>query len=690
MGFVPIDPTPQQSPVTPRASNFVPLGQENQTPVSEPESRGAALWRAMQEAESQGIPLVKEKLKAALSGINAGLTSPLRLGYASTHIGHLLYPDLPLKEAKAKVEFRNLDAERKAPDTAGFMSGLGTLPYTMFGPTGAEGVGGTALHLGKQLFGGGLQGATSAALLDESKDPWEKAKHIGAGFGFGTAGAAFPKVAWSAEQGLEKLSARHFLKASGAASESEIQALRGAVGSRHGDIGLDAGRSARNLTVPGTETPGFFDAGLENRVITAGSSPKTNLERLGKIEDHYGPQIDEIAAKVDAAKRGAVDLDGLLARVEQEASGMNSAPDRAFNKGEAGAKARQLIDDFRKEIKQQNQVSSEIQYPEPMQGNLGVRPQELVPGPEVTLPPQRQIGNEVEIQQGMPLTRTTGPEAVATPTPEATRFTFDKPYVPPVGEPIQREMFGPPLSTAVEGAPVMVQDPAIAQSVARQGNFQNDPSFPPRDPVTETGRTYGMDLSEAIAFKRWLQRDVNKTANEKNPTRPQTAIDLDPDLQFKQSLSRIFKNEAERAVETHLPSEYSRFTKANSETHQAMNWYPMFMGAANRYALPGGGFQPSNLAGRRLLGGVVGAGLGGGIGHLSGGVPGASLGAAAGALASEGLIHAGERFGHPLMATMARDLQAKAGVLSNPTLPRLFSRTLAGMQAQEDPNAPSE
>jgi hypothetical protein len=331
------------------------------------------------------------------------------------------------------------------------------------------------------------------------------------------------------------------------------------------------------------------------------------------------------------------------------------------------------------------------------------------------------VGTEVEIQQGLPLTRTTGPEADIRPTPEATRFTFDKPYAPPVGEPIQRELFGPPLSSAVEGAPVMHQDPAtaqsvgvsrhmfgtardttipgdpvmhqdpaIAQTVARQGNFQNEPSFPPREPVIETGKTHGMDLSELVEFKRWLQNEVFNQASIKSPMRPQAAIDASPELQFMQGMASVLKDEGELAVGKHLPDRYSAFMKANQQVHDAMTWLPSMQGSANQFSTGARGLKLSNLSGRRLLtvlpfaGGSIAAGVSGN--------PGSAAGLAAGAVGAELLGHGAEMYGHSLSGALLRDFQAKAGVLKNPAIPRLFVKSLVGIGSQkgEDDNAPSE
>ena len=726
----------------------------NSTPV--PKEKPFTPLQGAMEAESQGIPLVKEKYRAGLSGLNKGLMSPLRVTGLSRLIGGALYPDMKPEDAAARVEFRNLAHERRAPNTAGFMSGLGTTPYTLKFPS--------------QGAGFALQGAMSSSLLDDSTDPLDKFKAVLEGAATGHLAGKLPKVLGKAEDTFEKMSARQYYKASDA-SEAMGGVLREKAGSTYGPLGIDAGRAARNLSIPDEPPKTAFGRWrqarqeaknakadprtvlpeVEKRVLGRMDNPEENLANLGKMEREYGPQIDKIAKEVDARKRGSVDVAAIDRRIAEEAAGMSSDPDSAFNAGQAGKTAQDLLEQYREHIRQTKQASTDIAYPEPMQGDLGIRSQELVPGPEtvmppprqtgnevliqkglpltetslhpgpdVTMPPPRQIGTEVEIQQGMPLNRTTGPEAAGVPNPTPAKFTADTPYVPPVREPVQREMFPAPMSSAVEGAPVRVQDPAIAQSVgverdmfgtardtvipgnpvmtqdpaigqtvARQGNFQNDPNFPPREPVTRGNTNLWMDMEEALGYKRWLQKRAFELAQIKNPIRPQAAIDASPELQFMQRISSIFKDETENAVLKHHPDAYSPFMKANQKVHDSMLWLPTIQGNATRFAGRGAGLSLSNLANRRLLTGLTGIG---GLGIAAAGNTSAGLGLTGAAVGAEVLGNFADKYGHSLSATLLRDLQAKAGVLKNPAIPRLFIKSMTGMRNQEgeDPNAPSE
>ena len=435
---------------------------------------------------------------------------------------------------------------------------------------------------------------------------------------------------------LEKWSAAKALRAR-KPTEGDTQLLRAQHSTPYGDVAVDAGRVARDMTMPGTNEP----------VFTVLGSPKTQLARLGQTAEHHGPIVKNIVDAVDQAAPGkAVDLDSLLGQIEGAVADTNTPAERVMNSGRTTSNARQWLQRLRDEVATENRVratSTDVALGQPPQGRLGLSTTELVPGPEVTLPPQRQIGTEVSFQQGVPLTRTTGPEAAGTPRPTPRKFTADAPYVPPVGEPIQREMFGPRLSAAVEGAPVMTQDPAIAQSVARQGRI-NPPSFPERAQPVAEATNFVFDprstASELWSLVKDLQKRVYAKASERYPGNKNVAeaVKNDPEFAFLMRVADIGKQELERTVSRVKPDALGQFLAAKEGYSNAQSFLPPTKSAANKQASGTGVNEWLSRFGFRHAAFP-------GIGFMLGGPGGAAAGAA-----TDAVFGLGSRFGNPVAA----------------------------------------
>jgi hypothetical protein len=427
---------------------------------------------------------------------------------------------------------------------------------------------------------------------------------------------------------LERWSAERALRAR-KPTESDAQLLRAQLSTPHGDVGVDAGRVARDMTMPETGEP----------VFTALGSPKTQLSRLGKTADYNGPIVEQIVNAVDKAAPGkAVDIESFLGKLEGAVAKTDTPVERIMNKGATTSKARQWLHRLSEEVSAENAVRPtgvNIQYPEPPQGRLGLSTTELVPGPEVTLPPQRQVGTEVGYQQGLPLTRTSltaGPETVTQsvhPKVSLVRSLDRQP--PPVEVPVgqtvgvQRDLFGTPADTAVQGARVMTQDPAIAQSVARQGRM-NEPSFPEKGPVEATSTNFLIDprakASELWSIVRGLQKRVYAKANERYPGNKNVAeaVKNDPELAFLMDVASIGKDQLEATVGQVLPNELGRFRAAKEGYSNAEAMMPFTKSAANKEAI-GSTTNPvsAGALGRHALFAGAGAGLGSTVGMPVGG-----------------------------------------------------------------------
>jgi hypothetical protein len=613
--------------------------------------------------------------RAGLSGLNRGLFAlPHRAGLTRA-LGKAMFPDLSPEEAEAKVEFRHLASERKNPITASMGGAVGVTPYMMAVP-GAGGLLATA----------GTQGAVASNLLSESNtlggSLWDTVK----GAAGGLVAQGLPMAMGKAESTFERAAARHALKGTGA-SPSEIAMLRDKVGTEYGDVGLEAGRAARNLRTP-----------EGNQVLGPLTNPPAKLENIGKVATHYGPQVDEIVAQADRARPGAVDMDAVLGRFHKEAAALDTGPERAFAGGRNAEKAADLLAAFRSEVKGYKPTSTNVELGAPPQGRLGLPTNELVAGPEATFPAPRQIGTEVAYQGGLPLTHTSlqaGPEVVTSrarvqPGSQLDMMHQRDPRVParsllpdePVGQTVgvQRDMFGTPSGAAVPNGPLMTQDPGVAQSVAGQGRM-NAPSFPERAPPAPTSTNVvpkQMDVAEAIAFKRWLQDDVYTTSRQMNPERPAEAISKSPELRFKQKLASIFRDESEKAVGVALPDKAQAFADANRNYNEAMTWKYILENQANKHAAKGSSLDLSNYATRHLLFPMV-------AGGAATGNTGVGLALAGATLAGEVGSHAAGVYGHPLASALYGGLEKQAGraATMTPNQAQTVTQMLAAMLASK-------
>jgi hypothetical protein len=640
-----------------------------------------------------------EMAKAAPSAFNKGLFSLPRQFGGTRALGKILYPDLPPEKAQMMVELRNVEDEKKAPFTSAVFSGLGTMPYNALIP--GSGV--------------ATQGALSGALLSEAPDLYGKARDMAEGAFFGKFMEGAPRALGWAEGKLTDAASRSSLKATGA-GEAENAILREKFGTPYGDVGLDAGRIVDSLAVPEAPKPKATGNVLSRwwnsiqnpaprgpkgttlpdakRPMVGPTDDATDiLANAGKIDSHYTPILREITDAVDLKRSNAIDLDSLFGRVEKAVEAADTSPSRAFGGGAAGVDARRLLQEFRDEATRARPTSTNVRFGEGETGSLGL-PVEgpITAGPGVTQPAPRQVATELVQQEGLPLTRTqlqAGPETVPPrsqytpyePAEYGTNWSGNKakpveaPPQPPeaIGQTVgvQRDMFGTPEARLVEGNPIYQQDPPTAQGLARQQQMSPGPSVPEipgPSPTTVNFDPARMSLSEALNFKRWLQREVNLTGSQRNPFKPEAAIAMSPDLQLRQRIAGILKDEAESAVQTHAPELYAPFLEANNQLHSLLTVLPTLQRGQNRMSAAGEGFKASRYAGRSLAGGVGGAGFGFAAGH-----PIAGALAGAGIMGIEGLQFLGGKYGHQLAAATERNMAAKAGALklamSNPTQP---------------------
>jgi hypothetical protein len=488
-----------------------------------------------------------------------------------------------------------------------------------------------------------------------SPEPKERAKQINQGLwdeaaGYGAMVHAPVKftptsspIPWAAPSGLrgalERFSAERALRAR-KPTEGDTQLLRAQHSTPYGDVGVDAGRVARDMTIPGTNEP----------VFTALGSPKEQLARLGQTAEHHGPIVADIVKSVDQAAPGkAVDLERLIGRIEGAVAETNTPTERIANKGRTTEGARNWLQRLRDEVATENRVratSTDVALGEPPQGELGVPETSLVAGPEVTLPPQRQIATEVSYQQGLPLTRTSlhaGPETVRSapiPREDFPSWQGSKAVLPkslggePVGQTVgvQRDMFGTPTSAAVEGAPVMTQDPALSQSVARQPGLFTGTRFPDRAPPTAEATNVIFDpkstAGELWSLTKDLQKRVYAKANERYPGNKNVAeaVKNDPEFAFLMKVADIGKQELERTVASVKPELLDQFMSAKEGYSNAQSFLPFTKSAANKEAI-GSTTNPvsAGALGRHALFAGAGAGLGSAVGMP---VPGAFAGAA--------------------------------------------------------------
>ena len=444
---------------------------------------------------------------------------------------------------------------------------------------------------------------------------------------------------------LEKWSAAKALRAR-KPTEGDTQLLRAQHSTPYGDVAVDAGRVARDMTMPGTNEP----------VFTVLGSPKTQLARLGQTAEHHGPIVKNIVDAVDQAAPGkAVDLDSLLGQIEGAVADTNTPAERVMNSGRTTSNARQWLQRLRDEVATENRVratSTDVALGQPPQGRLGLSTTELVPGPEVTLPPQRQAGTEVSFQQGLPLTRTSltaGPESINRSVPVPRSINDGLISYPPTQVPsgstvgVQRSMFGTPEASAVQGPPVMTQDPAIAQSVARQGRI-NPPSFPERAQPVAEATNFVFDprstASELWSLVKDLQKRVYAKASERYPGNKNVAeaVKNDPEFAFLMRVADIGKQELERTVSRVKPDALGQFLAAKEGYSNAQSFLPPTKSAANKQASGTGVNEWLSRFGFRHAAFP-------GIGFMLGGPGGAAAGAA-----TDAVFGLGSRFGNPVAA----------------------------------------
>lgn len=429
------------------------------------------------------------------------------------------------------------------------------------------------------------------------------------------AAPTFPGAAAAAERS----GARSMLQ-SLRAPENDVAMLRQRLGSPGGDVGVDAGRILRDMEVPSTG----------ERVAPAFALPRTRNARLAQVVDEVGPRIAEAVDATDLKSPRGVKVKELLDEVGGAAGDINTRAERAIAGSKNIERVNQIAQQIKDEYQKARETAANLKYQEPPQGELGMRETVVqdpgTPGLRAGVP-TKVLGISEELAQAgahpnapvrQPMAGERAPLTYRHKVGETPRVGDTEinvlgnrgpthPVEPNFSEQGQlsledrafpntmRPNAGAPVHVNMEHAPAVPHEGTPTTAV--QGELFAAPKFPEQPPGTggtpggpihvgsEVQHGPSMSPKELHEFVQRIDKEVWQTASERNPTRPQAAIDSSPDLQYLQKVGKAARIKLEEAVSESLGTERgNRFRLDKRDFEVAKANEPSVRSAADREA----------------------------------------------------------------------------------------------------------